>query len=94
MRKGLKWKQLRFVFDTNVIISAALFFDSVPGRAFQWARQNGTLLVSWDLAQELKDVLSREYRPRLRCIPDPARSAFVFLRNNDTVRVKGHVKAL
>lgn len=49
----------RFVFDTNVILSAALFFDSTPGQAFRLARELGVLLVSPELVRELNDVLSR-----------------------------------
>lgn len=30
----------RFVFDTNVVISALLFNDSVPGRALSHARES------------------------------------------------------
>ncbi len=49
----------RFVFDTNVIISALLFNDSVPGRAFIWALNHGTILVSGALLGELSRVLGR-----------------------------------
>ena len=50
----------RFVFDTNVMISALLFNDSVPGRAFIRASHQGTILVSGALVEELSRVLSRE----------------------------------
>ena len=36
----------RFVFDTNVIISAVLFNNSVPGQAFIRALNHGRILVS------------------------------------------------
>jgi hypothetical protein len=35
----------RFVFDTNVIISALLFNESTPGRAFFTALAGGQLLL-------------------------------------------------
>ncbi len=50
----------RFVFDTNVIISALLFVDSLPGRAFLRALDHGTILVSAALVGELSRVLGRD----------------------------------
>ncbi len=49
-----------FVFDTNVIISALLFNDSVPGRAFLQALNHGMILVSGALLGELSRVLGRD----------------------------------
>ena len=50
----------RYVFDTNVIVSALLFEQSVPGRAFHEAIDQGEILLSQALVQELNDVLCRE----------------------------------
>jgi putative PIN family toxin of toxin-antitoxin system len=50
----------RFVFDTNTLISAALFPDSTPGHALRLALERGTLLSSPDTLSELADVLSRK----------------------------------
>ena len=49
----------RVVFDVNVIVSAILFNESVPGQAFVGALEHGTILVSRALARELEDVLGR-----------------------------------
>lgn len=49
-----------FVFDTNVIISALLFNDSIPGRAFIRALNHGRILVSGALVGELSRVLGRD----------------------------------
>ena len=49
----------RYVFDTNVIVSALLFQDSVPGRAFAYAQDHGKILVSTPLLRELQSVLGR-----------------------------------
>ena len=41
----------RYVFDTNVIVSALLFHASPPGRAFFRALDEGTILCrrhSWE----------------------------------------------
>ena len=51
--------RLRLVFDTNVIVSADLFEDSVPGQALSLALDLGMLLLSEALIEELRAVLSR-----------------------------------
>lgn len=48
-----------FVFDTSAIVSALLFEQSVPGRAFYAALEHGQILVSQEALEELRDVLSR-----------------------------------
>jgi len=50
----------RFVFDTNVLVSALLLPGSVPGRAFQNGLKKGIILVSPATVAELYEVLSRE----------------------------------
>lgn len=52
--------ETRYVFDTNVIISALLFNDSIPWKAFFHALDKGMVLLSQSLAEELNDVLGRE----------------------------------
>lgn len=49
----------RFVFDTNVIVSALLFKTSVPRQALEHARTHGSLLLSVPTLQELNAVLNR-----------------------------------
>ena len=50
---------MRLVFDTNVIISAALFAGSVPGRAFRHALRVDEIVLSFAVLAELGEVLSR-----------------------------------
>jgi len=50
----------RFVFDTNVIVSAALLAESVPRQAFDMALGEGTILISVPTLLELAEVLGRE----------------------------------
>ncbi len=50
---------LRFVLDTNTLVSALLFKKSVPRQAFDRAGAIGSLLVSDETATELRDVLKR-----------------------------------
>lgn len=50
----------RFVIDTNVLVSALLFTESVPGQAVTLALNSGTLLVSSAFVRELDGVLGRD----------------------------------
>jgi uncharacterized protein len=52
---------LRFVFDTNVLVSALLLPDSKPRIALNLALQQGKLLLSFAVLAELYDVLSRKH---------------------------------
>ena len=50
----------RFVFDTNVILSASLIAASVPRKALDKARADGRILLSFAAIEELYDVLKRQ----------------------------------
>ncbi len=52
--------RMRYVFDTNVTLSAALFDHSVPGEALLAALDRGELLISGASLAELAEVLARE----------------------------------
>ena len=52
-------RSLRFVLDTNVIVSALLLPDSKPRSAFDRAFDKGKILVSIPVLVELEAVLSR-----------------------------------
>lgn len=51
---------LRFVLDTNVIVSALLLKQSVARQAFDKALQQGKLLLSQATIEELNEVLGRK----------------------------------
>ena len=51
---------MRYVFDTNVIVSALLFENGKPAQVLQYAFANGEVLLSLDLLEELNEVLGRE----------------------------------
>lgn len=51
--------EVRYVFDTNVLISALLFKKSKPAQALRYALANGLILLSLDLLEELNEVLGR-----------------------------------
>ncbi|MDQ2920511.1 MAG: putative toxin-antitoxin system toxin component, PIN family [Acidobacteriota bacterium] len=50
---------MRFVLDTNVVVSALLLADSVPRQAFDKVLTEGTLLISVPILLELAEVLRR-----------------------------------
>ena len=49
----------RWVFDTNTLLSALLFANSIPGQAFVSAQVGGHILASLETATELSEVLFR-----------------------------------
>lgn len=51
----------RFVFDTNVLISAFLFSQSKPRQALDQAQNIGIIVLSNSVLSELEEVL---YRPK------------------------------
>ncbi len=50
----------RYVFDTSAVVSALLFEQSVPGRAFYAALEHGDILLSQTTFAELSEVLGRK----------------------------------
>lgn len=70
---------MRFIVDTNILISA-FFWGGTPGKVLEIAqRSNYTLISSEDLLLELLDVLQREkFAERLRRI---GRTPSQFLQN-------------
>ena len=77
----------RYVFDTNAIVSALPFNDSVPATAFSKALTEGTILASISLVEELRDVLAR---PRFDAyVSYPERIAFLqaFVAETELVTV-------
>ena len=51
---------MRFVFDTNVLVSASLLPNSKPRKALDLALDQGKLLLSLAVLAELCEVLSRK----------------------------------
>lgn len=50
----------RFVFDTNVIVSAVLLKQSVARQAFDQALERGKILASQTTIEELSEVMRRK----------------------------------
>jgi putative PIN family toxin of toxin-antitoxin system len=51
--------ELRFVIDTNILVSAVLIKSSVPDVALRKAKNLGTMLFSEATFQELQEILNR-----------------------------------
>ncbi|WP_245927604.1 putative toxin-antitoxin system toxin component, PIN family [Aphanothece hegewaldii] len=49
-----------YVFDTNVIVSAAIFPQSIPRMSIDKAFIQGTVLISDSIEEELTEVLQRK----------------------------------
>jgi putative PIN family toxin of toxin-antitoxin system len=52
--------KVRYVYDTNVIVSALLFENSKPAQALGYVLANGEILLSLELLEELNEVLGRK----------------------------------
>lgn len=75
----------RYVFDTNVLVSALLFRTSQPGQAFSHAFAVGSVLISDELLVELRNMLNR---PKFEQYVTPAeRMAFLAALNSSTEKV-------
>jgi putative PIN family toxin of toxin-antitoxin system len=72
------------VFDTNVLISAALVAHSRPSLAVRWAARNDIMLVS---AATLSELVTRMERPKFdRYVSRASRREFVTFISS-TVRI-------
>ncbi len=78
----------RYVFDTNVVVSAVLFSIGKPARALFAALDIGEVLVSADVVHELNDVLSRDKFERYASEEDRARFLHSLLREARLVEIK------
>jgi uncharacterized protein len=78
---------LRFVFDTNVIVSSVLLAGSVPRRAFDKALDRGTMLISAPVLLELSEVLSREKLNKYLLESERMRFLVALLRETELVEI-------
>ena len=83
----------RFVFDTNVLISAALIGDSKPADAFRKARETGEILTSIPSVAELNEVLGREKFERYIAREDRERFVAAIIRAAMLVEVTEQITA-
>jgi putative PIN family toxin of toxin-antitoxin system len=72
----------RIVMDTNVLISAVLFFDSVAERVLTIIEDHHVLLASKDTMKELAEVLSR---PKFAAYISDGQAADFIARVHNTI---------
>jgi len=66
---------LRFVFDTNTIVSALLVPASKPRQAFDRAQDRGKILISMPVLLEIHQVLARKKFDKY--VPEEKRKEFL-----------------
>jgi putative PIN family toxin of toxin-antitoxin system len=83
----------RYVFDTNVIISALLFEQSKPAQAFHAALDRGEILLSLPILKELNEVLSREKFNRYLLLEEREHFIIALLRESTLVDITENIRA-
>lgn len=84
--------ETRFVFDTNVVISALLLKQSVARQAFDKAIQVGKFLISRATVEELNDVLQRKGFERYVTEEERIEFLSAFVRDGVLVEIVERVK--
>lgn len=85
--------ETRYVFDTNVVISALLFHTSVPGQVFIRSLDDGTILISQSLVEELNNVLGRDKFDRYITRVERERFLEWLIRESELVEIIESVEA-
>jgi len=83
----------RYVFDTNVIISALLFEQSKPAKSFHAAQDRGEILVSLPILKELNDVLCREKFKRYLLLEERESFIIALLHESTLVDITESIQA-
>lgn len=84
---------MRFVFDTNVLVSALLLPDSKPRKALDLALLDGKVLLSYQALAELYDVVSRKHLRRYIDEDDMQTFVAVLTREAEWVDVDTRIAA-
>lgn len=83
----------RFVFDTNVVVSALLMKKSAARDALDKARTSGDILLSLEVIEELRDVLSRPAFDRYIDEEDRLKFLSLLVKEATLVEVTERLKA-
>lgn len=83
---------MRCVFDTNTLISALLFKNSVPGKALYSALASGTILISAETIRELAEVIDRPKFDRYLTIEERAEFLGALLAQVELIEVSEDAK--
>lgn len=86
-------REVRSVFDTSVLVSALLFDESVPARAFYTALKDDVVLLSEAAFRELSEVLGRKKFERYVTPDDRERFLALLLRESELVAITEEVRA-
>lgn len=84
---------LRFVIDTNTLVSRMLMPESIPAKAVSYSLENGKILISDDTLMEIGEVLSREKFDRYVSIEDRQEFIRLLARISENVEIIRRVKA-
>jgi putative PIN family toxin of toxin-antitoxin system len=82
----------RYVFDTNVLVSALLFAQSRPGQAFSTALERGTILLSQPVLKEVSEVLSRKRFDRYLLQGERERFLAMLISEAELVEITGVIR--
>ncbi|CAD5920818.1 putative protein MJ1680 [Planktothrix agardhii] len=77
----------RFVVDTNVLISALLFKNSIPFRAIELAEKQGIILYSEATLNELEQVLNRKKFNKYLSLEDRQVFLLKFISTSELVSI-------
>lgn len=83
----------RYVFDTSAVVSALLFEQSVPGRAFSAALDQGEILLSPATFAELSEVLGRTKFDRYLTREEREQFLALLLREATVVEITEEIRA-
>ena len=83
----------RFVIDTNVLISALLFKNSVPFQAVKLAESQGIILFSEATLKELRQVLNRPKFDKYLSLEDRQIFLVKFISSSELVSIKEKITA-
>ena len=83
----------RFVIDTNVLISALLFKNSVPFQAVKLAEKQGIILYSEATLQELQQVLNRKKFNKYLPLEDRQIFLIKFISSSELVSITEKITA-
>ncbi|MFN2453132.1 MAG: putative toxin-antitoxin system toxin component, PIN family [Pyrinomonadaceae bacterium] len=84
---------MRFVLDTNVVVSAALLAHSIPRHVFDKALDDGEILISVPVLLELTAVLSRKKFAKYLLEEERRRFLIALLKEAKLVEVTEHITA-
>jgi putative PIN family toxin of toxin-antitoxin system len=84
-------ERLRIVCDTNVILSAALFEDSVTRRVLNTIKTDAVIILSKPVLREIQDVLSRKKFDKYISLEDRFKFLQSLVVDTESVEITSHI---